>query len=131
MAARSPHFAVVKRLLLTQCVVAIIFPLVLLPFGIIAAWSAAAGGIASLIPNAYFVHRAFRFSGARSAQKILRSFYSGEAIKLVLTALIFALTFIYLKPLNVAALFGGFILVQSVIWATTLLAGRSKNSDFI
>ena len=129
MAARSPHFAVVKRLLLTQCVVAIIFPLVLLPFGIIAAWSAAAGGIASLIPNAYFVHRAFRFSGARSAQKILRSFYSGEAIKLVLTALIFALTFIYLKPLNVAALFGGFILVQSVIWLTPLLTGQLKNSD--
>lgn len=129
MAARSPHFAVVKRILLTQCAVAIIFPLVLLPFGIIAAWSAAAGGIASLLPNAYFAHRAFRFSGARSAQKILRSFYSGEAMKLVLTALIFALTFKYLKPLNVAALFGGFILVQSVIWLTPLLAGQLKNSD--
>ena len=105
--------------------------MVLLPFGTIAALSAALGGIACLVPSLAFAYRAFRFSGARSAKKILQSFYSGEAIKLVLTALIFALIFINVKTLNVAALFGGFILVQSVIWATILLTGRTKNSDFI
>lgn len=124
MAARSPHTAVVKRLLLVQLAVAVLFPLVLLPFGTNAALSAAAGGLASLVPNLYFAFRAFRYSGARSAQKILRSFYSGEAVKLVLTALIFALCFKYLKTLNVAALFGGFIMVQMAIWVTPLLTDR-------
>ena len=131
MAARSPHSLVVRRLLLAQLAMAVLFPIALLPFGTIAAKSAALGGIACLVPSLAFAYRAFRFSGARSARKILSSFYSGEALKLVLTALIFALIFINVKTLNVAALFGGFILVQSVIWATILLAGRTKNSDFI
>ena len=55
---------------------------------------------------------------------ILRSFYSGEAIKLVMTALIFAVVFKYLKTLNVAALFGGFIMVQMAVWLTPLLSDR-------
>lgn len=55
---------------------------------------------------------------------ILNSFYSGQAMKLLLTALIFTLIFNYLKPLNAGALFGGFVLVQSVIWITPWLAGR-------
>jgi len=131
MAARSPHNLVVRRLLLAQLAMAVLFPLVLLPFGTNTAMSAALGCIACLVPSLAFAYRAFRFSGARSAKKILSSFYSGEAIKLVLTALIFALIFINVKTLNVAALFSGFILVQSVIWATSLLAGRTKNSDFI
>lgn len=124
MAGRKPHTAVVKRLLLVQLLVAILFPLVLLPFGTNAALSAAAGGLASLIPNLYFAYRAFQYSGARSAQKILRSFYAGEGVKLVLTAFIFALCFIYLETLNAAALFGGFIMVQLAIWVTPWLANR-------
>ncbi|HBN14385.1 MAG TPA: hypothetical protein DD407_05045, partial [Pseudohongiella sp.] len=35
----------------------------------------------------------------------------GEAIKLVLSAAGFALSFIYVEPLNVVALFSGFVLV--------------------
>lgn len=124
MAARSPHTAVVKRLLLVQLLVAILFPLVLLPFGTNAALSAVAGCLASLIPNLYFAYRTFQYSGARSAQKIVRGFYAGEAMKLVLTALIFALCFKYLKTLNVAAMFGGFIMVQLAVWLTPLLADR-------
>jgi len=68
MAAQSPHNLVVRRLLLAQIATTVILPLVLLPFGTIAAWSAALGGIACLIPSLAFAYRAFRFSGARSAQ---------------------------------------------------------------
>ncbi len=124
MTARSSHRLVVVRLLRTQLTITLLLPLVLLPFGTIAAVSAAAGGIACLVPNAYFASRAFRYSGARSAMLILNSFYSGQAMKLLLTALIFTLIFNYLKPLNAGALFGGFVLVQSVIWITPWLVGR-------
>ncbi len=124
MANRSPHMAVIRRLLLIQLSIAAIFPMALLPFGINAALSAAAGGLASLLPNLYFAYRTFKYSGARSAQMILRAFYSGEAIKLVMTALIFAVVFKYLKTLNVAALFGGFIMVQMAVWLTPLLSNR-------
>lgn len=126
MASRSSQPGLVKRLLLVQAALAFGIPLILLPFGMNTALSAAAGGGASLLPNLYFAHRAFRYSGARSAQKILRSFYSGEAIKLLLTALFFALVFKYLKPLNVAALFGAFIAVQMAVWVTPFVADRNK-----
>lgn len=124
MTAQSPHRLVIKRLLLTQLAIAILFPLVLLPLGTVAAMSAAAGAWACLVPSSYFAYRAFRFSGARSALLILQSFYSGQAMKLIMTAVIFALIFIYMKPLNVAALFSGFIVVQSALWFTPLLAQR-------
>ncbi len=124
MTARSPHRLVVVRLLRTQLAITLLLPLVLIPFGTIAALSATAGGIACLVPNAFFASRAFRYSGARSAPLILSSFYTGQAMKLLLTALIFSLIFIYLKPLNAGALFGGFVLVQSVIWVTPWLTGR-------
>ena len=124
MTAQSPHRLVVKRLLLTQLAIAVLLPMVFLPFGTIAASSAAVGAWACLVPSVYFAYRAFRFSGARSTLLILQSFYSGQAMKLVLTAVIFALIFIYMKPLNVVALFGGFIIVQSVLWFTPWLSGR-------
>lgn len=127
MTVRSPHRLVVVRLLRTQLAITLLLPLALMPFGTIAALSAAAGGIACLVPNAYFASRAFRYSGARSAMLILNSFYSGQAMKIVLTAIIFSLIFIYLKPLNAGALFGGFVLVQSVIWITPWLSGRHKD----
>lgn len=124
MAARSPHTAVVRRLLLVQTLVTCFFPLGMLPFGMNAALSAALGGIASLIPNLYFAYRAFQYRGARSAHKILRSFSAGGMGKLILTALILALCFKYLKTLDVGALFSGFIMVQLVVWLTPLLADR-------
>ena len=124
MASRSSQPVIVKRLLLVQAALAVVIPLILLPFGMNTALSAAAGGLASLIPNLYFAYRTFRYSGARSARMIVRSFYSGEAVKLVLTAVIFALVFKYLKTLNVAAMFGGFIMVQMAVWVTPLLSDR-------
>ena len=126
MAPRSPHRIIVRRLVLLQIAIASIIPLVLMPFGMIAAISGAAGALACLLPNLYFAHRAFRYSGARAAKKILRSFYAGEAIKLVLTAVMFALVFKYLRPINVAAVFGGFIAVQMAIWVTPLIGSRNR-----
>ena len=53
--------------------------------GNVAGYSALSGGLIAWLPNLYFAHKAFRFSGARAAQEIVRSFYAGEAGKLILT----------------------------------------------
>ncbi len=66
-------------------------------------------------------HKAFRFTGARAAQAIVRSFYAGEAGKLILTAVLFALTFAGVKPLDALAVFGVFFLTQLVNWFAPLL----------
>lgn len=56
--------------------------------------------------------RAFKYSGARSADKVVQSFYQGEAWKFILTAIGFAVVFLRVDPVNEWALFGTFIAVQ-------------------
>lgn len=78
----------------------------------LAAKSALLGGLTCAVPNAYFIWKAFKYSGARSAVQVVQSFYQGEAWKFVLTALCFVVIFQRVEPLNVLALFAGFITVQ-------------------
>jgi ATP synthase protein I len=66
----------------------------------------------SALPGALFASRVFKYRGARAAQKIVKELYTGQALKLVLMSAGFALSFYYVKPLNVVALFSGFILVH-------------------
>ena len=54
-------------------------------------------------------------------QAIVQSFWSGLAGKMILTAVLFALAFAVVKPLNVAGLFTGFVLVQMTGSASLLL----------
>lgn len=80
--------------------------------GWVSAYSLLIGGLISLIPGTLFASRVFKYRGARAAQMIAREVYRGEAIKWFLTGLGFALSFIYVEPLNVVALFSGFVLVH-------------------
>lgn len=78
----------------------------------LSAYSLLIGGLICLIPGTLFARKAFKYRGARSAELIVKALYQGEAIKLVLTGAGFALSFIYIEPLNVVALFSGFVLVH-------------------
>ena len=92
--------------------------------GWVAAYSAWLGGLTALLPNAYFTYKAFQYLGARSIAVIVQSFWAGEMGKLILTALLFAVLFLGVKPLNVLAVFIGYILVQMTS-ATSLLLTKS------
>jgi ATP synthase protein I len=76
------------------------------------------------LPNVYFAWKAFRFSGARAAQAIVKSFYAGEAGKMSLTAVLVALTFAGVKPLAPLAVFGVFVLTLLVSWFAPLLMNK-------
>lgn len=89
--------------------------------GSVAGYSALLGGLIAWLPNLYFAHKAFRFSGARAAQEIVRSFYAGEAGKLILTFVLFALAFAGVKPLEAPMLFGVYLLTLMVSWFAPLL----------
>ena len=67
--------------------------LLLFSVGRVAAYSAALGGLACLLPNILFTRFAFRYSAADSVSLVMRWFYIGEAIKIIVTVLIFALSF--------------------------------------
>ncbi|GAA5130992.1 ATP synthase subunit I [Thalassotalea piscium] len=65
-------------------------------WGLSQAQSVLAGGVVVIIPNIVFALKAFRYAGARSSEKVMESFYSGEKLKIVLTAILFALAFKFL-----------------------------------
>ncbi|HKS15147.1 MAG TPA: F0F1 ATP synthase subunit I [Pseudomonas sp.] len=130
METRTPnrlpfHRWAVFPVLLAQCVVFLLATLVLWQWqGVVSGYSGLCGGLIAWLPNVYFAWKAFRFSGARAAQAIVRSFYAGEAGKLILTAVLFALTFAGVKPLAPLAVFGVFVLTLLVSWFAPLLMNK-------
>ena len=94
-----------------------------------AALAAFLGGMTVVLPNSYFAYRAFRYRVARAAQLIVRSFYAGAAGKMLLTAGMFTLVFINLKPLNAPAVFIGFALVQTLSWIVPLVISRQEAAE--
>ena len=116
------------------CVIAVIvsaIALVLfLAIGPVVAYSALLGGIACLLPNLLFARFAFRHSAADSAELVMRWFYIGEAIKIIVTALIFALTLLKLKQVNLAAMFLTYVVALVMnIHGLALVMGREHNEQ--
>jgi ATP synthase protein I len=62
-----------------------------------AAYSAVIGGGISIIATLYFANRVFSVQVGASATNIANRFYTGEAVKLVLTALLFAISILWLN----------------------------------
>jgi len=95
------------------------------------AYSLLLGGLICAVPNAYFTSKAFQYRGARAAQKIVRAFYTGEAIKLLLMCAGFALTFKYVRPLNPAELFTGFVVTYfaGLLVLVAVQSGFNRNNN--
>lgn len=92
-----------------------------------AGYSGFCGGLIAWLPNLYFAHKTFRYRGARAAKDIVRSFYAGETGKFIFTAVLFALTFAGVKPLDAPAVFGVFLLTQAVSWFSPLLMRKTSS----
>jgi len=110
--ARPP----VTRLVVTQLLLTGVMSLLFLAKDMSAAYSALLGGLIFTLPNAYFAFKAFTHSGARQAKLIVKSFYMGESVKLILTAVLFTVVFVLVKPLNVLALFLTFFVLVMSNW---------------
>lgn len=121
MRQAEKRLRVIRQLLLWQLLGALLAGLIGLYWGRAAAIGALAGGFIVWLPNCYFAFRAFRYRGARAARQIVRSFYAGAAGKMVLSACLFTVVFVNIKPLNAAAVFIGFAFVQAVNWVVPLV----------
>ena len=73
--------------------------------------SVLAGGVIGIIPNIIFAYKAFKYAGARSSRLVVESFFSGVKLKMIVTALLFALAFKFLLILPLP-FFGMFCLVM-------------------
>ncbi|MCC5792800.1 MAG: ATP synthase subunit I [Legionellaceae bacterium] len=117
----------VKKLLYLQVGVSLFISLLMwLLVSNIAAKSALLAGVVCVIPNGLFAWKLFSHRGARSAKKIVNSFYQGEALKLLVAALLFVLVFMFadVQPL---VFFLSFIVVQMSIWFAPLLINNQQD----
>jgi len=58
-------------------------------------------GIVAIVPNVVFALKAFKYAGAKSSKLVVESFFSGVKLKMLLTALLFALAFKFLVLLPI------------------------------
>lgn len=54
------------------------------------------GGMVAIIPRTVFAFKAFKYAGATASEKVVDAFFSGVKIKMVLSAVLFALAFKFL-----------------------------------
>ncbi|MFB1015947.1 MAG: ATP synthase subunit I [Alteromonadaceae bacterium] len=82
-------------------------------WGVTTATSALTGGVIGVVPNIIFAYKAFKYAGAKSSKLVVESFFSGVKIKMIVTALLFAMVF---KTLSILPLpfFGMFCLVMAM-----------------
>jgi ATP synthase protein I len=99
-----------------QLFVTFIVVLISYTVGKVHALSALLGGFICILPTYYFVRKTLAETGAKAAHQAVNALYKGEMIKLGLTSLLFALVFIYVKPLEPLTLLIAFIVVQMTGW---------------
>ncbi len=124
MRQAEQRLRVIRQLLVWQFCGSLLAGSIGLYWGLAAAVGALVGGFIVWLPNCYFAYRAFRYRGARAAQQIVRAFYAGAVGKMLLSAALFTLVFVNLRPLNAAAVFLGYAFVQSVNWVVPLINNR-------
>ncbi len=105
-----------KRLLLGQFAVTVGFSLWMVFFsGERAAWSALLGGLVSIVPIACFARCLFAHQGASCSREIVRGFYKGEALKLGVSAALFAGVFRF-TTVNPTVFFAAYLAAQISVW---------------
>jgi len=105
----------VYKVIIAQLAVTIFMAVIsLLLSGIVLAYSVLAGGLISALPNSYFALHAYRYQGARNAENVVKGFIRGELGKIIMTVILFALSFMLITSLNELALILGFTLIHFV-----------------
>jgi ATP synthase protein I len=97
--------------------------------GGVAGYSALLGGLTCVIPNAFLALRLAVPRRDPGASALVRAAYIGEMGKLALTALMFGVIFVLVKPLSAGPLFAGFIGAQLVTFSGFLMRHDDRESD--
>ena len=110
-----------KNLFLIQLVIVIIFAILVLGlYGVNSAQSIVLGSLVQIIPNMCCARNMFKYQGATSAKKIVSGFYKGEAVKIILSIILFALVFNYIR-IDPILFFGAYISMQLLLWLLPLI----------
>lgn len=78
------------------------------------------GGLTCVVPSLYFANKFFKEFGALAVNTIVNSFYAAQALKLLLTGLLFWIVFKYLD-VQPAPLIVGYIIAHLAFWLSPLV----------
>lgn len=95
-------------------------------FGKQTAASVILGGFVAIVPALVFTRKFFHHQGARAAKQIVKAFYLAEGIKLILSVILFALVFIFIK-VQAFAFFLTYIVVILTHWLSPLFIMNQPN----
>lgn len=111
----------INRWFLVQFLAVIVATLVaLLLQGLFIAQSVFLGGLLCMLPQWLFARLWLAYYKASEAPKIIKMFYIGEVLKLLLTAALFLLILRYV-PINPIACLIGFVVAQVAFWVAPLI----------
>ena len=106
-----PVYKVIIAQLTVTVFVAVIF---LLISDVVLSYSLLVGGLISAVPNSYFALHAYRYQGARNGQNVVKGFIRGELGKIIMTVMMFAVSFALITSLSELASILGFTLIHFV-----------------
>jgi len=109
-----------KKLLFIQMVIIIVLASLGLFKEFKVAMALLSGGIAVLLANVYFVYKSFSRSGAQQVKKVVSAFYFGATVKIVLSAAILVVGFVFLPGFEIYVLLG-YVVVLLSQWLTPVI----------
>jgi ATP synthase protein I len=107
----TPGKPPLKIVFIFELLVGLLVSLIVSVFSFEAAYSAFLGVLIASCASFAFDLSAYRYARAASVQKMVKFFYQGELLKILITALLFAVVFYWVKPINIATLFVFFTLM--------------------
>lgn len=122
--ARRGRWSAYKLVLMQAAVAGIASVFFFAVWGAQSGLSALAGGSIAVLPNFVFATLAFSHTGASSSAKVVKTFYWGEAVKLLLTIAMFSLVFINME-IGFMPLFVCYTLALIVHWTAPLYFKQS------
>jgi len=110
-----------KRLLMIQLVLVILVAAIGLLKDFQISIALLSGGIVVLLSNLYFVRKAFSHAGAQETKQVLRAFYLGEAVKIMMLAGLIAIAFKLLPGFEIYVLVGYVIALLTQLLAPVII----------
>lgn len=97
----------------------------MLAIGVGPAVAALAGGLISVIPNAFLAGRMVAAAASGEPKRMLSAAYVGEIIKFLLTMGLLVWALLSFGPATVGYVIAGFIVAKASIWAAMIYVGKT------
>lgn len=118
----------IRHILLTQGVTSIVLSVLLLAHDVVWFWSALTGGMIATLASAYVAWKVFAKQQQTTPEQILTSYYGAEVGKIILTIMLFTAAIVMIKPLNIIALMGMYLLNQFTPWLVSFTFDDSNEN---